>query len=495
MNLSQYKANAIINILGWLLPTIIFLLLTPFMLNKLGAEGFGVVAIIQVVTGYMTMLNFGFSEAIIKSVAEHHNRDNDHVMRILLVGMILFLCVGIVGGFVIYMISDWLAYELLQVPEAMKADASAGLKVGAFIFFLQMIAEFYRGSAIGCHRFDVPNISRIIRIALSGILIVVVLQHGGGIASIMNATLVGLVVGLLVNMLWMKKVMPMHIVDGDYKSLFFEVFHFSKHIFSVRLTGMVSSKVSHFFLGSMSSIANVALYEIPVRVGETGAVFMNRILQVFYPGFSSLKQDGEINKIEDMMRSIFTLQLFVSVPATLLLALEGDTLLSVWISNEFAEQASGIILLIVITYLLSSLTNLPSFAAMSFNMPSIVAKYSFIRMVITLLLVYPFIKYWGLIGAASVLLIAELQAIPFIYEVGKKIFNKNIYKELLKIIVIHMLLAPVFYLLYEYFYKASSWYSPFAIVLFVLLYLFVTHQMGVTSKEDDRRIKKLIFNR
>ena len=32
----------------------------------------------------------------------------------------------------------------------------------------------------------------------------------------------------------------------------------------------------------------------------------------------------------------------------------------------------------------------------------------------------------GLIGAAAVLLISELQAIFFIYEVNKRIFNKNI---------------------------------------------------------------------
>ncbi|MDH5573661.1 MAG: oligosaccharide flippase family protein, partial [Gammaproteobacteria bacterium] len=297
MNLSKYKVNAIFNILGWLLPTIIFLLITPFMLDKLGIDGFGVVTIIQVVTGYMAMFNFGFSEAIIKSVAETHERDEDRMMRILFVGYWLFICAGIVGGLVIYFISEWLIYDIFQIPADIRLDALEGLQIGCFIFFLQMIAEFYRGSAIGCHRFDIPNISRIIRISLSAILIIIALSNNGGIADVMLATLAGLIIGLLINIVWMRKVLPMRTISGDYKEIILDLFHFSKHIFAVRLLGMLSNKISHFFLGSMSSISNVALYDVPVRVGETGAVFINRILQVLYPGFSALKADGKIDKI------------------------------------------------------------------------------------------------------------------------------------------------------------------------------------------------------
>ncbi|MFK5891813.1 MAG: oligosaccharide flippase family protein [Pseudomonadota bacterium] len=493
MNISKYKKNAIFNILGWLLPTVIFLLLTPYMINKLGVEGFGVVTIIQVVTGYMAMFNFGFSEAIIKSVAENHERDDNHVMRILLVGFVLFICVGLLGGLIIYFISDWLVYDLLQVPDDLKADASAGLKIGSLIFFLQMIAEFYRGSAIGCQRFDIPNISRIIRISISGALIVLALSNGGGIESVMEATLIGLLVGLLINIFWMNIIMPMKIVEGDYKVLFLEIFHFSKHIFSVRLTGMISNKISHFFLGSMSSVANIALYEIPVRVGETGAVFMNRVLQVMYPSFSKLKKDGENDKIENMINSILSIQLLISLPVMLMFVLEAETLLAIWINADFAEKSSGIILLVAITYLMSSLTNIHTFAAMSFDMPSIVAKYNFIRMIITLILVYPSIKYFGLIGAASVLLISALQSIPFIYEVNKRIFGKNIYVHLSKAIIIHTVIASIFYVIYEELYKNTNLYHPAFVILFGMVHFLIVYFLGVTSEEDNARIKKLLF--
>ncbi len=73
--MKNLRRNAAFNVLGWALPTLIFLGLTPVMVNKLGLEAFGIVSLIQVVTGYMNVLNFGFSEAIIKQVAASFEKD------------------------------------------------------------------------------------------------------------------------------------------------------------------------------------------------------------------------------------------------------------------------------------------------------------------------------------------------------------------------------------------------------------------------------------
>ena len=79
--MKNLRRNAAFNVLGWALPTLIFLGLTPVMVNKLGLEAFGIVSLIQVVTGYMNVLNFGFSEAIIKQVAASFDKDRAHAGR------------------------------------------------------------------------------------------------------------------------------------------------------------------------------------------------------------------------------------------------------------------------------------------------------------------------------------------------------------------------------------------------------------------------------
>ena len=58
MDIIKAKRDAILNVLGLLFPTAIFLILTPVMIDSLGTDGFGVIVIIQIVTGYMNILNF-----------------------------------------------------------------------------------------------------------------------------------------------------------------------------------------------------------------------------------------------------------------------------------------------------------------------------------------------------------------------------------------------------------------------------------------------------
>ena len=492
MKISHIKKNAIHNVLGWLLPSIIFIILTPLMVKKLGVEGFGIVTLIQIITGYMTIMNFGFSEAIIKQIAENLDRNPEHAMRTMWAGLALFAGFGLLGSVTLFLLSDWLGMRVLSVPPELRADTVMAMKVGSLIFLLQMIAEFYRGCAIGCSRFDVPNISRVIRIALSAVLIVIALYHGGGLTAVMLATLAGLIVGLMINVIWMHRVLPISWAAHDYKAVFMELFHFSKHIFFVRIAGMISGKVSQFFLGTLSSVANVALYEVPTRAAETGSVMLNRILQVFYPGFSSMDKINEKEKIRGIVFSVLSIQLFIITPLMLMVILEGTTVITAWINREFAASSAGIITLIALTYFLSSLTNLPTFAAMSFNHPGLVSKYSLIRMTITVILVYPMVGHYGLVGAAWVLFLAELQAIPFIYETIKRIFDINIYRELRKPLLAHAAISITCYVAYEFIYRHSHLYTPWGILAVGLIYPLLALLFRTTSNDDNRRMKRLV---
>lgn len=492
MDILKVKKNAILNILGLVLPTIIFLIITPLMIDKLGAEGFGVIVIIQIITGYMNILNFGFSEAIIKQLAENVGRDADHVMRIMWVGLMLFSVVGLIGAVLIFFSSSWLGFDMLQIPSDLREDTVSGIQVGALIFFLQMIAEFYRGSSLGCGRFDVPNISRIIRVSISAVLIVYVLETGGGIYEVMLATLGGLVLGLIFNVIWMQKVQPLHYVSGNFKDITHELFHFSKHIFLTRLCGTFVNRVPHFFLGILTPIGNVTFYEVPIRVADAGSSILNRILQVFYPGFSSMDEETKSERIQDILYSVISIQIFLLMPLSLLAILEGNSLLRFWIDDEFSRGSSQVIIFIVIAYFLKSMTNLPFYCAMSMNKPEIISKYSLIQFFITLLILYPLISAMGLIGAAWVLLIPTLVNIPFIYELFIKMFGVNIYRKLAKPLLLHAGISIFMYSVYETIYRQSDLYTPVGVIFFGFVYWGLAVYLRILSKKDSGRLIRLV---
>jgi len=492
MQLIEVKRNAIINVAGWIIPIFVLLALTPVMIEHLGTDGFGVIIIIQILTGYMTILNFGFSEAIIKQVAENKTQSPDRAMRILWMGLGLFTGTGLLGAITIYLCSDWLVYQILTIPDHLQDDAASALQVGSLVFLLQMIAEYYRGSALGHNRFDIPSACKIVRVALSAIFIYVALISGGGLTSVMLGTLGGLVVGLLLNMIWMQRSMPMNWISHGYRGVLNELLHFGKHIFFSRLANMFSSKINQLFLGTLSSVSNVALYAVPVRVAESASSILNTMLQVFYPGFSAMDKKTDADKIRNIYFSILSIQLFITVPLAIGVILEGPALLALWIDPQFALEASAIINIVVATYFLSALTGLPSYTAMSHNHPELISRYSIYRVIIVGITVYPLVKYFGITGAAWVLLLSELPAFAFFYESTKKSLNENFYRVLAGPITKHMVIGSSLIIIYETLYRGSIWYHPAATLLVIILHTGIAYISGAINATDSRRLLRLV---
>ncbi len=492
--MKQLRANAIHNVLGWLLPAAVFFALTPLMINRLGVESFGVIALVQVITGYMNVLNFGFSEAITKQVAEAWGRqDVAAAGRAAWVGFGLFAAFGSLGAVIVFFAAPWLAFDLLKVDPSLQADTSTTLRIGAAVFLLQMLAEFYRGTAMGAQRFDIPNLCRILRIGLSAALILLALEMKLGMPGVMWATLAGLAIGLAVNALWMQRVLPLRRAVGDLGPIWREVLHYSKHVFTMRLANIVSSRLAQLFLGTLSSAANVALYDVPVRVAETGSALLNRVLQVFFPGFAAMDRATEMQRIRRILVEANSLQLLAITPFFLGMAIEGHTLLALWISPEFARQASGIIAVVCVNFWLSSLTNLPSVLALAFGMPDIVSKYSLIRMAVTLTVGYPLVVNFGLMGAALTLLASELPALVMIPETLGRALGGATARVVYWRMARHFLVAAALYAGYELLLRQSAWYSPWMLLPAVCAYFALAMATGLLGMAERERLRGLLL--
>lgn len=493
MDILNAKKNAIINVLGWLLPTLVFVAITPVMVKHLGTEGFGIIAIIQILTGYMTILNFGFSEAITKHVAENYQNNQEHAFRIMWAGLSLFTIAGVIGSLIIFLLSRPLVFDILSVPVELREDTLIALRIGSLVFFLQMISEYYRGVSIGCNEFLIPNVTKLIRVALSAGFIWYALVHDGGLVEVMLASLAGLSIGLIINIIWLHTSISLKWITYKGYGIISELLHFGKHIFISRITNLLSSKLSQLALGSLSNMSNVALYEIPTRAVTAGAAILNQAMQIFLPGFSAMDKVKDFNRISNIYFSVISIQLFITTPLFLVASLEGNTVLEIWINSEFSESSGEILNIILITYYLSMLTNLPSLVAMSFNHPNIISRYGIISIGISVISVFPLVHYLDLTGAALVLLLTQITAIPFIYEVTLKALRKNVFVIFRIIVFKHIILSMLLYVTYEYILKPSSFYHPAYSLILPIIYYAIASASNAITKTEKQKITTLIF--
>ena len=121
----QLKAGVFLSYLTLALSNIIALTYTPFMLRMMGQSEYGLYSLVASVVAYLTILDFGFGNAIIRFTAKYR-AENKHEEQYSLFGMflILYIAIGILSfiiGLVLYNNVDTLFSGSMTVEELSKA--------------------------------------------------------------------------------------------------------------------------------------------------------------------------------------------------------------------------------------------------------------------------------------------------------------------------------------------------------------------------------------
>ena len=101
MPLNQRKIGALLSYVIIVLNTAVGLLYTPYMLHKMGQNEYGLYSLVASVIGYLTILDFGFGNAVIRYTAQfraegkHDKQPGLYGLFMLLYSLIGLLAVGV----------------------------------------------------------------------------------------------------------------------------------------------------------------------------------------------------------------------------------------------------------------------------------------------------------------------------------------------------------------------------------------------------------------
>ena len=98
MAINQLKAGAFLSYISIVLHNIIGLLYTPFMLRMLGQSEYGLYSLVESVVAYLTILDLGFGNAIIRYTAKlRAERKEDEAWEMFGMFFLLYVVIGIVS--------------------------------------------------------------------------------------------------------------------------------------------------------------------------------------------------------------------------------------------------------------------------------------------------------------------------------------------------------------------------------------------------------------
>ena len=190
-------------------------------------------------------------------------------------------------------------------------------------------------------------------------------------------------------------------VPIDHKSLL-EIIRFAKGIVGLSLMNLVARQADVIVLGKVVSESVLGIYYLAVKLAEQPmGIFGNVISRILLPAFAE-KQD----KTEDLQLAVMKVNLGTSIfglSLSTMMASYAPVLLTVIYGQKYAPGAMALSILSFNFFVRMHIVILTQlFFACGF--PHLHRRLSFIRFLMIISLIYPSAKFFGINGAASVLL-------------------------------------------------------------------------------------------
>ncbi|RZJ34864.1 MAG: polysaccharide biosynthesis protein [Flavobacterium sp.] len=346
--MSQLKKGAILSFVTIILTNGIGLVLTPFMIYKLGDSEYGLYTLIGSLVGYISVLDFGLNNSIVRFVAryraleERANEENFLATTMLIYGVISAVIVLL--GIALYFNLDSF-FDKLTPGEMVKAKIM-------FIILIFNLAITLPGGAFGAicsayEKFVFPRALNIIKYLMRSAMVVSLLTLGGDSISIVVMDTILNVAIILIEAFYvfrrLKVVFKMHHFEF---SLVREIFAYSVWIFVFAMVGQFQWKGGQFILGVISGTTAVAIYAVGIMLGTYYGAFSTAISGVFLPRATKmtyLNATGE--ELTQMMVRIGRISLLVLLMILGGFFLYGRQFVHLWLPSTYRN--SWLIALIV----------------------------------------------------------------------------------------------------------------------------------------------------
>lgn len=401
--MNQIKAGAILNYIIIALNAILGLCYTPYMLRMLGQNEYGLYSLVASIIAYLTLLDFGFGNAIVRYTAKFI-AENNHIKQWNMFGMFLIIystigLVALIGGMGMYFNVD-LLFDKTMSPEDLSQAQTMMILLTINLAFTFPLSIF---SAIitAYENFVFQRIVNIIRIILTTLVMVLLLYVGyKAIALVVVQTIFNLLT-LVINYIYCKRKLRVKIYFKKFDWSFIkEISGYSFWIFLNAIVEKIYWGTGQFILGATIGTVAVAIFSIGILLQQMFSQFSSAIASVLLPKITtmvSLRNDD--NELSQIFLSTGRLQ---SLVLTIILSgfiIFGHQFILIWAGDDYSP--TFIIALIFYISLYTPLIqntgvsilqarNKLKFRALSYVLISVLSVISQIM----------FSKSWGAIGCA-----------------------------------------------------------------------------------------------
>jgi len=359
--MSSIARNSFYGLLGFVIPTVVMLVAYPVLVHHLGAAAFGIYILATSISGTLAFLDFGFSSATVKLVAEDMAKEHRKAAAEVIVASLIFYGgLGALGAIGIWVLSPWLV-SLFSVDPAMQADAIGAFRLTAIQFVAFLLTTVFISLFKGLQRFELSTLvlSSLSILTYGGATVGVLLAQVGliGITAIsLTANLAVLVFSIAMG-LSLSRASGISLRAGRPSlATFRRMFGFGAIMAVNTVAGLLLYKIQQYLVGALIGPVAVTIYVLAFTIASKAHALVNAITEVMFPLASALKDRTRLRHVYlRMLIGSGCLALMILLP----LAIFSQPILTLWVGAELAEQVTPLLPILALACLFLSLSPAP----------------------------------------------------------------------------------------------------------------------------------------
>lgn len=490
--MNQLKAGAALNYIIIVLSTLVGLLYTPYMLRMMGQSEYGLYSLVASVISYLTILDLGFGNAIVRYTAKYRAEGKiKEQYEMFGMFLLLYLAIGLIaliaGGALYFNVNNMFG-DTMTAEELDKARIMMLILVFNLAFTFPM--SIFGSIITAYERFIFPKMISIIRIVLNTVVMIALLSMGYRAIAMVIVQTVFNVLTLVINYIYCKKKLHIEIRFGKFQWGFFkEVAIYSFWIFLCVILDKVYWSTGQFVLGIVSGTVAISIFAVAIHLQSMYMLFSSAISGVFLPKVTGMvAKDASEKEVSDLFIRTGRIQNIVMSLVLFGFIVFGRQFIILWAGEEYAE-AYPITLLFFVALYIPLIQNLGISILMARNQMKFRSLLYITIAVVALALQFVFAKLWGGLGCAiaiaGALILGQGLIMNIYYSRKQNLDIITFWKEILMMDLVPMIIATAsLFIIREI--EISNWFElGLGVLIYAMIYipLFFFYSMNKNERK------------
>ncbi|WP_028489254.1 flippase [Thiothrix lacustris] len=410
------RKNIVFSGLGYALPLLASLASIPIIISQLGVDLYGLYIICVSLIGFMTLVDLGIGQTVIKYVAQYEaTGQQDKVKPVLGAAFLIYLVIGLLSVACLYVSAPWLAAGLYELP-VKQVLATDVLRITAVPLFFSYINQFFLNVCRAYHRFDLPAILHNVG-SLGGMTVTAgLLMAGYVLRDVMWGYAFIQFVAVLGGYVASVKVLPIHIKPRPAfeRHIFLEIISFSAYTFVGNFVGSLVSRADKLLIGVVIGTEAVTYYQIPFTIAQMANGIIHSLTHIAFPRFSEMFSLRDRVGLQALYRLANDAVFLISTVIAVMLITVGGDFLALWITPDFSQKATVVLQVMAVYFFLHSNTVVGYWVLQGGGQAKLTAFMSVIDAIAYFVALYYLGDAYGYMGAA-VALFFTLLTVPLQY--------------------------------------------------------------------------------